>query len=383
MKFPPIQRRTLSVVAVVLPLLLLFIYVAIRSGPLAPIAVTVTTVRQAQLSPALSGIGTVQARFVQKIGPTASGRLLRLDVNVGDVVQAGQVLGEMDAVDLSDRMVAQLAAVESSKAAIRQAEAKRAFAQIQVQRYEQLLPAHAATEEYVASKKQDLSLADSALAATHEDHRRLEAELRALRAQRGNLRLITPAAGTVVARQVDPGSTVVAGQSVVEILDPADVWVDVRFDQINAGGLVQGLPAQVTLRSRQGQSMQARVMRGEPRSDSVTEETLAKVAFMDPSKQRPPIGELAEVTVKLEPLPVAPIVASAAIKTLDGRTGVWKVNGEEIVFTPITLGRSDLDGYIQITKGLEPGDKMVLYSEQMLTMRSRIHIVDRIPGWAP
>ena len=383
MKFPPIQRRTLSVVAVVLPLLLLFIYVAIRSGPLAPIAVTVTTVRQAQLSPALSGIGTVQARFVQKIGPTASGRLLRLDVNVGDVVQAGQVLGEMDAVDLSDRMVAQLAAVESSKAAIRQAEAKRAFAQIQVQRYEQLLPAHAATEEYVASKKQDLSLADSALAATHEDHRRLEAELRALRAQRGNLRLITPAAGTVVARQVDPGSTVVAGQSVVEILDPADVWVDVRFDQINAGGLVQGLPAQVTLRSRQGQSMQARVMRVEPRSDSVTEETLAKVAFMDPSKQRPPIGELAEVTVKLEPLPVAPIVASAAIKTLDGRTGVWKMNGEEIVFTPITLGRSDLDGYIQITKGLEPGDKVVLYSEKMLTMRSRIHIVDRIPGWAP
>ena len=104
---------------------------------------------------------------------------------------------------------------------------------------------------------------------------------------------------------------------------------------------------------------------------------------MDPSKQRPPIGELAEVTVKLEPLPVAPIVASAAIKTLDGRTGVWKMNGEEIVFTPITLGRSDLDGYIQITKGLEPGDKVVLYSEKMLTMRSRIHIVDRIPGWAP
>lgn len=118
MKFPPLQRRTLALVVIIIPLLLLFIYVALRSGPLAPIAATVSTVESRSVAPALAGIGTVQARFTYKIGPTVAGRVKRLDVHVGDIVKAGQVLGEMDAVDLDDRVSAQQAAIKSSEAAL-------------------------------------------------------------------------------------------------------------------------------------------------------------------------------------------------------------------------------------------------------------------------
>ncbi|MDE2401192.1 MAG: efflux RND transporter periplasmic adaptor subunit [Burkholderiales bacterium] len=383
MTFPRVQRRTLAVIAVVLPLLLVFIYVAMRSGPLAPVAVTVTTVERLAVTPALSGIGTVQARFTHKIGPTAAGRLQRLDVHVGDAVRAGQVLGEMDAVDLNDRIAAQQAAIQSAQAALRQAEAKRAFAQTQAQRYEQLLPARAATEEYVATKQQDLLLAQSALAAAREDARRLQAEWQALQAQRGNLRLISPVAGIIAAREADPGSTVVAGQPVIEVFDPASVWVDVRFDQVNAEGLAPGLPAQVTLRSRRSQPIAARVLRIEPRADAVTEETLAKVVFAQMPLPLPPLGELAEITVQLPALPAAPVIANGAIRTVDGRRGVWKLVGDALAFTPVTLGRSDLDGRVQVTKGLAAGDRVVLYSEKALTARSRVHIVERLNGVAP
>ena len=383
MNSPRIQRRTLAVVAVLLPLLLVFAYVAMRSGPLAPVAVTVATVENRAITPALSGIGTGQARFTHKIGPTAAGRLQRLDVQVGDAVRAGQVLGEMDAVDLHDRIAGQQAAIQGALAAMKQAEAKRAFAQTQAQRYEQLLPARAATEEYVATKQQDLVLAQAALAAAREDLRRLQAELQAMQAQRGNLRLISPAAGIVAARQADPGSTVVAGQPVVEVFDPASVWVDVRFDQISAQGLAPDLPAQVMLRSRRGQPIAARVLRIEPRADAVTEETLAKVVFNTLPAPRPPLGELAEITVQLPALPANPVIANAAIRTVEGRRGVWKLSGDTLVFTPVTLGRSDLDGRLQITQGLVAGDRVVLYSEKTLTARSRIHIVDRLHGVAP
>jgi HlyD family secretion protein len=115
----------------------------------------------------------------------------------------------------------------------------------------------------------------------------------------------------------------------------------------------------------------------------VTEETLAKVVLTTPSKQPPPLGELAEVTVRLSPLPASPVIASAAIRTVDGHRGVWKLVGEDLIFTPVTLGRSDLDGRVQVRKGLVAGDRVVLYSEKVLTTRSNIHIVDRIAGWAP
>lgn len=55
------RLRTLSLLAALLPLLLLFVYVVLRSGPLAPIAVVAATVESRAISPALFGIGNVEA----------------------------------------------------------------------------------------------------------------------------------------------------------------------------------------------------------------------------------------------------------------------------------------------------------------------------------
>jgi len=177
MKFPHLQRRTLALIAVIAPLLVLFVYVALRSGPLAPIAVTVATVESRSISPALSGIGTVQARYTYKIGPTTAGRVARLHVHAGDAIAAGQLLGEMDAVDLDDRIGAQQAAIKSGEAAARQAEATQVFAQAQASRYEKLLAVRGTSEESVAIKRQELAVADATLAAAREDVNRLRAEL--------------------------------------------------------------------------------------------------------------------------------------------------------------------------------------------------------------
>jgi len=84
MKRLPLQGRTLALLAVVVPLLALFVYVALRSGPMAPVKVTVATVETKSITPALFGIGTVEARHTYRIGPTFTGRVKRLDVEVGE-----------------------------------------------------------------------------------------------------------------------------------------------------------------------------------------------------------------------------------------------------------------------------------------------------------
>lgn len=383
MRFPPLQRRTLALVVVIVPLLVLFAYAALRSGPLAPVAVTVAAVESRTIGPALFGIGTVQARYTYKIGPTYAGRVKRLDVHVGESVKAGQVLGEMDPVDLDSRLGAQQAAIKSAEAALLQAEARQAFAQTQAGRYEQLLAIRGTSEENAATKRQELAVANAAHGAAREDASRLRAELEALRAQRGNLRLAAPVAGLVTTRLAEPGTTVVAGQAVVEVIDPGSLWVDTRFDQISAEGLAAGLPARIVLRSRRGQSLPGRVQRVEPQADAVTEETLAKLVFDTQLSPLPPIGELAEVTVQLPELPAAPTIPNAAIRTVKGQRGVWKLTGDNLSFAPVTLGRANLDGHVQVEKGLAPGDRLVVYSEKALTASSRIHVVDRLRGVSP
>ncbi len=382
MKVLPLQGRTLALVAVIVPLLVLFVYAAFRSGPLAPVAVTVAKVESRTLTPSLFGIGTVDTRYTYKIGPTFAGRVKRLDVHVGDRVKAGQVLGEMDPVDLDDRVRSQEAGFKRAEAALREAAARQSYSATQARRYEELLAVRSTSEEIVTTKRQELQIADATLAAVREDLARSRADRDAVLAQRRNLRLMTPVAGVVVLRDADPGTTVVAGQAVVEVIDPKTLWINVRFDQISASGLAADLPVRIALRSRSGQLLTGRVLRVEPKADAVTEEMLAKVVFDHPPKVLPAIGELAEVTVDLPGLAATPVVPNAAVQRDGDKVGVWTIVDGDLRFTVVKLGISDLDGHVQVLDGLKNGDQTVVYSEKALTARSRIKVVERLAGSA-
>lgn len=376
----PLQGRTLALLAVIAPLLALFAYIGLSSGPLAPVSVTLATVQDRSITPALFGIGRVEARYSYKIGPTFAGRVKRLDVQVGDSVKAGQLLGEMEPVDLDDRVRSQQVAVKRAEAVLREAEARRSYAQTQARRFEKLFAARFTSEEIISSKRQELQIADAALSAARQDLARAASDHQALMAQKRNLRLIAPVDGLVAARNADPGTTLVAGQAVVELIDPNSLWINARFDQLGASQLGAGLPASIVLRSRNGQALSGRVLRVEPMADAVTEEVLAKVAFETQPQALPPVGELAEVTVALPALPAAPVLPNAAVSHQAGRIGVWQVVDGDLHFTPISPGAADLEGWVQVDEGLESGDLVVVYREKALTGRSRIHVVEQIPG---
>ena len=376
----PVRGRTLGLALVVLVLVAVFAWVGLRSGPLAPVPVTVARVESRAIAPGLYGIGTVQARYTYRIGPTYAGRLKRVDVNAGDSVQAGQVLGEMDPVDLDQRIQAQEAALRRAEAAQREAQARQTFARGQARRYRDLYAAEASSRELAEAKQQELQVADAAVSSSGSEAARLRAERSALQAQRSNLRLVAPVAGLVAARSADPGTTVVAGQAVLEVIDPASLWINTRFDQVHAGGLAAQLPARIVLRSRSGEPMEGVVQLVEPLADQVTEETLAKVVFRQVPTVLPPIGELAEVTVLLPQQPALPVIPNAAVRKLNAQTGVWVPDGNGVRFVPVRLGKADLDGRVQVLEGLKANDEVVVYSERALTERSRIKRVERIQG---
>lgn len=383
MKFLSVNRRMFALLAVIVPLLALLMYVALRSGPLAPIPVTVTTVTSRSIEPVLFGIGTVAARYTYKIGPTFAGRVKRLDAHVGDRVKAGQLLGEMEPVDLDDRVRAQESAFKRAEATLREAEARQSYARTQARRYEQLFAARATSEEIATTKRQELQIADAAQSAAREELARARSDRGALVAQRANLRLIAPVRGLVAARNADPGTTVVAGQSVVEVIDPASLWINVRFDQLRVSGLSAGLSVQIVLRSQDGVRFGGRVLRVEPIADAVTEEILAKVTFDALPKRLPPVGELAEVTVTLSALPALPVVPNASVQRVDGCLGVWLIEDDKPRFAPVKVGATDLDGLVQIISGLKAGQQVVVYSQRALGTRSRVKIVERLEEVAP
>ena len=194
-------------------------YVVMRSGPLAPVRVTVTQATVGSLSPSLFGIGTVEARRAYLIGPTAAGRVSKVLVDVGDTVQAGQLLAEMDPVDLDERAAALDASIARAGSAIAAAQAQRRDAQarselaaITARRYVELGAQNFMSAGAVEAKQQEQASADAAvaaadanLAAARQDTQRLAAERAGLRQQRDNVRLLAPADGVVISRDAEAG----------------------------------------------------------------------------------------------------------------------------------------------------------------------------------
>lgn len=393
----PLNKRSITLLAILLPLVLSFAYVAARSGPLAPVPVTVHQVENQVISPGLFGIGIVEARYSYRIGPTMTGHVLRLDSHVGDRVTAGQILGDIDPVDLDNKITSKDAAIKRAKAAVIAAEAqvndvaaREIYAHSQSRRYQELVKAGTVSDEAAEAKVQEYQVAKASLLASRANLNAAREELEMQRAdyaglvqQRRNLRLVSPVDGLVIGRYVEPGSTVVAGQSVLEVIDPASLWINVRFDQLQSRGLGKGLAASIKLRSGSEQNLAGQVERVEPVADSVTEEILAKVVFDQLPETLPPVGELAEVTVALPALAPSVIVPNASIKRLNGTTGVWLVENNTPRYVAVEIGVTDLDGQVQILSGVESGDQIVLYSKQELSTRSRISIVDSLLAKAP
>lgn len=378
MKLSALHKKVITLLLVIVPLLALFVYVGLRSGPLSPIAITIDKVEARALKPALFGIGTVEARYTYKIGPTTPGRLLSLNVHVGDTVFAGQVLGEMDPVDFDERLRSQNALVKRSQAALREAEARQVHAQVQLNRYQKLLSEGSTSEEIVTNKQLELNIINASLAAAKQDAERVSADREALTKQRINLRLIAPADAIVTLRNADPGSPIVAGQTLLELIDPSSLWINVRFDQNSTNGLAPQLPAHIVLRSGADTLLKGTVLRMEPKADPITEESRAKVIFESIPQPLPPLGELAEVTIDLPPLTAMATIPNAAIQRVDNQVGVWQIIDGKVHFTAVTLGTADLDGFVQVIEGLAVGDEIVVYSAKALTARSRIHIVDQL-----
>lgn len=207
-------------------------------------------------------------------------------------------------------------------------------------------------------------MSDDALLERRQGQRQAAATLAALAAQQQSLRLVAPVAGIVSRRLVDPGSTVVPGQPVLEIADPGQFWIDVRFDQRQATGLALGQQVTVEFRRLQGHQLAGVIERIEPTADSLTEELNAKVRLQPGALAgagfSPLLGELAEVRVALPASRDALAIPAQSLRRRGTELGVWQVGRNGLVFAPLQLGRQDGSGQVEVLAGLQSGAQVVL-----------------------
>lgn len=167
--------------------------------------------------------------------------------------------------------------------------------------------------------------------------------------------IISPAAGVVVAREVNPGAAV-EDESLLTVVDLTTVWVELAAFQHDMGRIFSD--QSVIVRDVDGhQSTAGRIENIAPVGSAASQSMTARVALSNPDGLwRPGLFVTGEVTVAETEAPVA--VYHAAVQDFRGGPVVFEQVGEEYVARPVTLGRKDADR-AEVLSGIKPGAQYV------------------------
>ena len=251
-------------------------------------------VARRDLSATVTATGTIKAMVGAevKVGSRIPGRVDHLAVQVGDRVKAGQVIARLEQDDLRAAVAkarADLAAdeaklatvrngarpqeIQAAEATLRQMEANRLLAQVNLERYRQLYEADGgialqvvdtAARDYdvaasqVRSAREQLSLTREKY--TLEDLQYAEAQvaqaraaLRIAEANLGYATITAPMSGVVASVSIQQGETVTSGSAaaqaptLVTIIDLKRLQVDAYVDETDIGKVQVGQPASFTV----------------------------------------------------------------------------------------------------------------------------------------
>jgi membrane fusion protein, multidrug efflux system len=312
---------------------------------------TVTVVEPTQTSsaPELVLPGNVAANQMTSIYSRVDGYLKKWYVDIGDHVQQGQVLADVEAPQID-------ADLRMAQAQLELAEANLTLAQTNSARSQQLYQNHVNSQQeldtVLATEQVQKATRDNAAAAltSAQDMKAFE-QIRA------------PFAGTITARYIDVGSLVASGsartvQKLFDLAQSDPVRVFVNVPQADVSSVQAGTPAAVTVDEYPGQTFAGKVARDAGAFDQRSRTLLLEIDVPNPDG-RLYAGMYAHAKFALKNPTSALLVPDNSILIDSKGTRVLVVDSSnKIRIKPVTLGR-DFGTKSEILGGLDATDRVV------------------------
>jgi RND family efflux transporter MFP subunit len=305
--------------------------------------VTVIVPGRQQVGRTVTATGSLAARRDMPIGvPGEGGRVVRVLVEQGQWVGAGQVLATIDR-SVQTQEASQLAA------SIQVAQADLRLAQQNLERSQRLV-----ARGFVSRADIDRLTATRDAAAARV--RVAQAQLGGARARIGRLDIRAPASGLVLDRNIEAGQVVSGGsQPVFRLAEGGQMELLARLPQDELARLSVGVPATVTPVGST-QSFQGQIWQISPLIDAATRQGEARIAIPYDRNLRP--GGFATAVLQAS-TSVATVLPESAVQSDDRGNFVYVVNdANEIVRRDVRIGEVSDTG-ISILEGLAGNEKVV------------------------
>ncbi len=190
-------------------------------------------------------VGIIEAPEVN-VSSRIAGRIVSLPLLEGDLVEAGQVVCQIEDVDIRNQLA-------RARADLANARAELADAQRTLRRYQTLL-----AEKVIAAQTRDdaATRVDKDQAAVQA----AQANVRFYQDQLNDTQIRSPISGVVVSKNLEAGEWVNPGTAILTIDDLSTIWARVDLQETELGFIHVGSPAQVSLPTRPPTVVSGQVM---------------------------------------------------------------------------------------------------------------------------
>lgn len=338
--------------------------------PRAQAAITVTPVTRQALSDVILASGLIGAEDEVRVQPLIEGQPIEtLNADVGDQVQAGQVLATLSRSTIELRRSQALASEAAAEAQIAQAEAQVIEAQAaaeeaaRVQMRTETLRQGGTTSQAAAdqaaaaatSAKARLTAAEQALKAAKAQGEVAKAQLADAELQLTRTEVVAPVAGLIIERNALRGS-IAAGAGAPMFVIVRDGLLELRAE-LSESDLLRVAPGQTAKLKVVGAEgeITGTLRLVEPRIDAQTRLGLARIRIDNPGQVRS--GMFAEAAILAAAREGLAVPLTAIGEGPEGAT-VMRIRDNVAERVPVRLGIRD-GGFVEVLEGLSQGDLVV------------------------
>lgn len=315
-------------------------------------------VERGTISNSVTATGTVEPITEVEVGTQVSGKITKLYADYNSVVKAGQLLAELDTVELR-------ATLDSRKASLESARVKYEYQQKNYSRLKGLF------EKGMVSET-DYDDAEYAYRTAKTDYDQARSNLVQAETNLGYARIYSPIDGIVISREVEVGQTVASSFETPTLFTLAEDLREMRViadvDEADIGQVDEGQEVRFTVDAYpddvfEGTVTQKRLQATEE-SNVVTYEVVISAA--NPEIKLIP-GLTANVSIYTMQKPDVLLVPAKALRfspemgaqTGSGPKRVWVSKGGKWVETVVKTGVTD-NIYTEITAGVSEGDSVAV-----------------------
>ncbi|TCH98052.1 efflux RND transporter periplasmic adaptor subunit [Roseococcus sp. SYP-B2431] len=311
-----------------------------------------------------------------------TGRVMRAFARVGDRVEAGAPLYEIETPDVTGAANDLLGALDNvQKATVALAQARREDA-----RQASLFSARAASQRDVEQARAASAAAESDLRSAHaqaeanRDRLRVLgrtpdqiAEIERTRQVSGLITVTAPMAGTITQRRAGPGQWLTAGQGepVFTLADLSTMWLIANVREMDVPMIRVGQPVDVRVNALPDRHFDARIVRTAAGLDPATRRLMVMAEIQDPGGELRP-EMFATFRIEVGETSRAPAVPASAVIFRGDEANVWVSLPEgRFAMRRITPGLRS-ESMIEARAGLADGDRVVTGGALFIDRASRI-----------